>query len=156
VLGRHLAREANVPLQYLPKIMLMLRHAGLVTATRGTKGGYSLLRPAGEIRLGDVVEVFEGPVGRPECLLGVNAECSDARPCSAHAPWKRLRDAYVEFLVGTTIRDLATSARLVPTTSPTGRSESVCRTPRTNSATGRPRRRPETRCVLPGGRGEIL
>ena len=109
VLGRHLAREANVPLQYLPKIMLMLRHAGLVAATRGTKGGYSLQRPAGEIRLRDVVEVFEGSIDRPECLLGVNPECSDVRPCSAHAPWKKLRDAYVEFLVGTTIRDLVAS-----------------------------------------------
>ncbi|MGH9603892.1 MAG: RrF2 family transcriptional regulator [Terriglobales bacterium] len=107
VLGRHLAREANVPLQYLPKIMLMLRHAGLVAAARGTKGGYSLQRPASEILLRDVVEIFEGPIDRPECLLGMNPECSDARPCSAHAPWKRLRDAYVEFLVGTTISDLA-------------------------------------------------
>jgi Rrf2 family protein len=107
VLGRNLAREANVPEQYLPKIMLMLRHAGLVTAARGTKGGYCLLQPAHQIRLRDVVEIFEGPVDRPECLLGVNPECSDMRPCSAHAPWKRLRDAYVEFLVGTTIRDLA-------------------------------------------------
>lgn len=110
MLGRHLAREANVPLQYLPKIMLMLRHAGLVAATRGRKGGYCLLRPAGEIPLRDVVEIFEGPADRPECLLGENRECSDARPCSAHAPWKRLRDAYLEFLVGTTISDLAASA----------------------------------------------
>ncbi len=107
VLGRHLAREANVPLQYLPKVMLMLRHAGLVAAARGTKGGYSLRRPAGEIRLRDVVEVFEGSIERPECLLGLNSECTDTNSCSAHAPWKRLREAYVQFLVGTTIGDLA-------------------------------------------------
>ena len=110
MLGRHLAREANVPLQYLPKIMLMLRHAGLVGATRGTKGGYSLQRPASEIRLRDVVEIFEGSIDRPGCLLGVNPECSEVRSCSAHAPWKKLRDAYVEFLVGTTIRDLVISS----------------------------------------------
>ena len=107
VLGRHLAREANVPSQYLPKIMLMLRHAGWVAAARGTKGGYRLLHPAAELSLRAVVEVFEGPVDRPDCLLGVNAECSDARPCSAHAPWKALREAYVQFLTQTTIEDLA-------------------------------------------------
>jgi len=44
VLGRNLAREAHVPPQYLSKIMLMLRNAGLVDAARGTRGGYRLLR----------------------------------------------------------------------------------------------------------------
>ncbi|HSA91751.1 MAG TPA: Rrf2 family transcriptional regulator [Terriglobales bacterium] len=109
-LGRDLAREAHVPEQYLPKLMLMLRHAGLVAASRGTRGGYRLDRPAAEIHLRDVVEVFEGPLEQPDCLLGVNPECTDDRPCSAHAPWKKLRDAYVQFLSGTTIGDLAASA----------------------------------------------
>ena len=110
VLGRNLAREAHVPPQYLSKIMGMLRHAGLVDAARGTKGGYRLTRPAAEIRLREVVEVFEGSVDRPECLLGVNPECSDTSPCSAHAPWKRLRDAYVQFLEETTVGNLAASS----------------------------------------------
>jgi len=110
VLGRNLAREAHVPSQYLSKIMGMLRHAGLVDAARGPKGGYRLTRPAAEIRLRDVVEVFEGPVDRPDCLLGVNQECSDANPCPAHAPWKRLRDTYVKFLEETTVGNLAASA----------------------------------------------
>jgi Rrf2 family protein len=110
VLGRNLAREAHVPSQYLSKIMGTLRHAGLVDAARGTKGGYRLTRPAAEIRLREVVEVFEGPVDRPDCLLGVNPECSDASPCPAHAPWKRLREAYVQFLEETTVGNLAASS----------------------------------------------
>jgi Rrf2 family protein len=103
MLGRDLAREARVPPQYLSKIMLLLRHAGVVDAARGTKGGYRLLRPAAEIRLRDIVEIFEGPLDRPHCLLGVNPECSDANPCPAHPSWKKLRDAYLQFLEETTV-----------------------------------------------------
>jgi Rrf2 family iron-sulfur cluster assembly transcriptional regulator len=105
VLGRELAREARVPPQYLSKIMLMLRNAGLVDTARGVKGGYRLLRPAQQIRLREIVEIFEGPLDRPNCLLGVRPDCSDANPCPAHPSWKKLREAYTQFLEGTTIGD---------------------------------------------------
>lgn len=110
LLGRNLAREAHVPPQYLSKIMLMLRNAGLVDAARGTRGGYRLLRPAAEIRLRDIVEIFEGPLDRPNCLLGVNPECSDANPCPAHPSWKKLRDAYLQFLEETTVGNFVAGA----------------------------------------------
>ena len=55
VLGRDLAAGARIPPRYLSKIMLALRRAGLVSANRGTGGGYSLLRPAAAIHLVEVV-----------------------------------------------------------------------------------------------------
>lgn len=110
LLGRDLAREAHVPEQYLPKLMLMLRHAGLVGAARGTGGGYRLERAPKQIRLLEVVEVFDGPLGEPGCLLGVNPVCGETNACAAHAAWKRVRDEYMQFLAQTTIEDLAASA----------------------------------------------
>ena len=110
MLGRTLAREAKVPSQYLSKIMLSLRHAGFVDAVRGTRGGYRLRCSPSEIRLRDVVEIFEGPLDRPQCLLGVSPECSDSTPCPAHPSWKRLRDAYVQFLEETTIGNFISGA----------------------------------------------
>lgn len=110
VLGRDLAREARVPPQYLSKIMLMLRHAGLVDAARGIKGGYRLLRPAQQIQLREIVEIFEGPLDRPNCLLGVKPDCSDSNPCPAHPAWKKLREAYLQFLEETTIATFLANA----------------------------------------------
>ncbi|HXE89431.1 MAG TPA: Rrf2 family transcriptional regulator [Terriglobales bacterium] len=107
LLGRDLAREAHVPEQYLPKLMLVLRHAGLVGAARGTGGGYHLERSPRQIRLLEVVEAFEGPVGEPGCLLGVNPVCMETNPCAGHTAWKRVRDEYLRFLTQTTIEDLA-------------------------------------------------
>lgn len=41
------------------KLMWLLNKAGFVSATRGTKGGYSLSRPATEIYLSEVIKVLE-------------------------------------------------------------------------------------------------
>jgi Rrf2 family protein len=62
------AREA-IPARFLEQIFQDLKRAGLVGAKRGPRGGYHLARPAGEIRLGDVVRALEGPIaitGRTE------------------------------------------------------------------------------------------
>lgn len=41
------------------KLMWLLNKAGFVSATRGTKGGYSLSRPSSEIYLSEVIKVLE-------------------------------------------------------------------------------------------------
>ncbi|MBL8215209.1 MAG: Rrf2 family transcriptional regulator [Bryobacterales bacterium] len=109
VLGRDLAKECDIPANYLSKLLWQLRNAGLVSTVRGSGGGYKLDRPAGEIRLMEVVEVFEGLRHRPTCLLG-KGECSDAEACSAHHAWKKLRATYIEFLGANTLADIAPRA----------------------------------------------
>ena len=107
MLGRDLAVAANIPANYLSKILLDLRKAGLVKATRGSGGGYSLAVSAESIRLVDVVEVFEGVLAKPACLLGCDHPCSDETPCSAHALWREIRQSYIEFLETTTLAEIA-------------------------------------------------
>ena len=68
-----------------------LSKAGIVKATRGLGGGDGLNRDPKEIRLVQVVEVFEGSRARLGCLLGKDLSCSDERPCSAHARWREIR-----------------------------------------------------------------
>jgi Rrf2 family protein len=107
ILGKDLADRAAIPARYLSKILWVLGNAGIIDATRGSGGGYRLRRPARQIRLAEVVDLFDKARARPVCLLGWNPECSDARPCPAHAAWKSVRDAYVRFLETTTIADIA-------------------------------------------------
>jgi Rrf2 family protein len=106
ILGRDLSKSTGVPQQYLAKIMLALRNAGLVLATRGSGGGYMLLRPADAIHLIDVVSLFEGPSTWPHCLLRGDRKCSSDQPCAAHAHWGKVRDGYLEFLERTTLIDI--------------------------------------------------
>ncbi len=106
VLGRDLSQQASVPGNYLSKIMLVMRNAGLVEATRGAGGGYRLARPAKEVHLLDIVSLFDSSANQLECVLG-GARCNDAAPCPAHDRWKQVRDHFVDFLEGTTLEELA-------------------------------------------------
>jgi len=107
LLGRELSARAGIPENYLSKVLVSLRNAGFVGATRGSGGGYCLKVPTREIPLIRVVEIFEGVDARPACLLGAERECSDDNPCSAHAAWRDVRRRYVDFLEGTTIADIS-------------------------------------------------
>ena len=65
------------------KLMWLLNKAGFVQATRGTKGGYSLARPAGEIRLNEVIKVLDADVLNKHCesYTGVLDSCVHKGDC---------------------------------------------------------------------------
>ena len=62
VKGGFLAEAQEIPLQFLEHILLELKHAGIVRARRGAKGGYWLARPADEVTVADIVRAVEGPI----------------------------------------------------------------------------------------------
>lgn len=107
ILGRDLAERADIPANYLSKILWALGNAGIIDATRGSGGGYRLRKRPDEIRLAEVVELFDKPRARPSCFLGGKRECSDNEPCSAHQAWREVRAAYIHFLESTTIADIS-------------------------------------------------
>ncbi len=106
VLGRDLAQGSDIPANYLSKLLWHLRNAGIVSAARGTKGGYKLEKPPDRIHLIDIVEVFDPLRTRPLCLMG-QGECSEQHCCPAHHAWKKVRDAYLDFLEATTLADIS-------------------------------------------------
>lgn len=112
VRGQALAESTAIPAQTLSKIMLRLRHAGYVAATRGAGGGYRLLKPANRITLVEVMELFEGLEARPQCFLGVNETCDHSHPCSAHSSWASLRAMYLGFLEHTMLSEISRAPRM--------------------------------------------
>lgn len=58
-----IAERRGMPVQFLEQLLSSLRRAGLVTSHRGAKGGYTLVRPAGEITVLEVVQALDGVVG---------------------------------------------------------------------------------------------
>lgn len=65
------------------KLMWLLNKAGFVQATRGTKGGYTLSRPAQEIRLNEVIKVLDADVLNKHCenYTGVLETCVHKGDC---------------------------------------------------------------------------
>lgn len=110
MLGRDLSALTGVPAKYLSKILLDLNRAGMVSAVRGQGGGYRLSREAKDIRLIEVVEIFDRPRAHPRCLLSFDKECSDEAGCSAHDRWKLVRTVYLDFLDSTSLSDISNTA----------------------------------------------
>jgi Rrf2 family protein len=62
VKGEVIAEAQDIPLQFLEHILLELKHARLVRARRGARGGYWLARPPEEITLANLIRAVEGPL----------------------------------------------------------------------------------------------
>ena len=108
VLGRDLARSVEIPANYLSKVLLTLRNAGLVETARGTGGGYRLRKAASQIYLVEVVELFEEiSTSEPSCFLGHTRACSATTPCTAHSRWQGVLAAYLGFLKSTPLSGIA-------------------------------------------------
>lgn len=101
-----LAKELDLPANYLSKLLHQLAAAGVLQSRRGRGGGFRLQRAAGELTLGDVVATFDPPARYRECFLGA-AKCSAATACEAHDMWKPIADAMIVFLSQTTLAQLA-------------------------------------------------
>jgi len=59
-----LARRRDIPVQFLEQLFAVLRRAGVLRSQRGVKGGYSFAREPASVRVLEVVELLDGPLGR--------------------------------------------------------------------------------------------
>jgi Rrf2 family protein len=60
--AKYLARQFQIPPNYLVQILADLKGGKLVASVRGTDGGYRLARPPAAITLGEVLRAIHGQV----------------------------------------------------------------------------------------------
>ena len=105
-----IARLEGISQANAGKLLWILSKAGLVQSTRGTKGGYSLARPASEIRLNKVIRVLEGEPAESHCksYAGVLDACVHTGDCG-------IRPVIVELhqIVDNALADITLSQLLV-------------------------------------------
>ncbi len=77
--ARSMAETLGVSYDHLAKVLQRLDRAGLVKATRGPGGGFSLAKKPGSIRLLDLYEAIDGRLAVSRCLFGrkvcFNSQC---------------------------------------------------------------------------------
>jgi Rrf2 family protein len=105
--GPRIAKETRIPSRYLSTILSSLVRAGVLEASPGLRGGFRLARRPQDIPLIDVLVLFEGSMGNLEACPFGNDMCSELSPCAGHAQWKKLKEAYVQFLRETTVQDVS-------------------------------------------------
>lgn len=111
LLLRDIAAAQKLPAKYLEQLIVRLRHAGLVLAERGPRGGYRISRPAHRITALDVVEAVEGPIDLLDCVRTPSV-CERTQICAARGLWGRVSHAIAAVLSETTLADLRDEERV--------------------------------------------
>lgn len=100
-----IAQQQQISKRYLEHIFARLRTAGLVTGTRGSKGGYTLNRHPDKISAGEVIRAVEGPLGPVHCVNDP-ATCPKVGHCATHNLWVEAADMLNDLLDKHTIAGL--------------------------------------------------
>ena len=105
-----LVSGTDLPREFMAKIFQKLVRANILRSAKGRGGGFELARPAHEVTLMTIVEAMDGPQVYDRCVVGLE-KCHDTMPCPQHDLYKPIRQRLKDYLITTTLADLASSLR---------------------------------------------
>jgi Rrf2 family cysteine metabolism transcriptional repressor len=106
VSARGVSERQGIPLKFLEQLLAAMRKAGLVSASRGARGGFALTRDPALISVLEVVEALEGPLAPTSCDGG--QLCGRSGACAAASVWSRATEALRDVFTTTNVGDLCT------------------------------------------------
>lgn len=101
-----IAEAYGISADHVAKAAKALTRHGLLRARRGLGGGVLLARPASEIRIGEVVRLFERGRGPVECFREDGAPCRIRPACRLRGALARAVEAFYRELDGFSLADL--------------------------------------------------
>lgn len=124
-LAAEIAAKEGIPRRFLDTILRQLTRSGLLTSSRGPRGGYSLRSPASEINVASVIRILDGAAFPFPCLNWDHpvrcAECPGPGACAAEAALGVMGSAALRILEDMSLADLvqrmARSSKENPTSS---------------------------------------
>jgi Rrf2 family iron-sulfur cluster assembly transcriptional regulator len=100
-----ISKRQGISVDYLEQILNKLRREGLVASVRGPRGGYRLAKKPSHIKVGDIINVIEGPVALVACA-GRKMLCRGGGCCSTRLLWQRLATKVEKLLASISLKDL--------------------------------------------------
>jgi len=94
---KQIAREMDIPPQFLGKIAQQLARKGIIDIVQGAKGGFRLALAPEEVTLLQVVEAVIGEIFLNDCVMRADA-CHRSYACSVHNIWEQARNQLRSFL----------------------------------------------------------
>ena len=84
-----IAKQTNIPLPMVAKILKILAKHELLLSVRGANGGYRLLADPTQISITQIIELFEGPMAITECSLQQH-QCSIYHKCNITSHFRQI------------------------------------------------------------------
>lgn len=102
-----LSTELIIPYKFLTKIMTELVKTDFIESIRGREGGFKLQKSASEIKIDDILNIFNDSIKEEECILGIGF-CNGMCKCALHDQWmepkllmqKMFRESSLEDIAG--------------------------------------------------------
>lgn len=105
---KEIALRQDIPAPYLEKLLISMRHAGIVKSTRGCVGGYQLAKAPTQISIGQILEAVDAQVTN---LAYNHAPSTQAEDWVTISLWQKLNQKLKEALYSITLADLYYDAR---------------------------------------------
>ncbi|HEX7126741.1 MAG TPA: Rrf2 family transcriptional regulator [Thermodesulfobacteriota bacterium] len=104
-----IAREQDIPVPFLRKLVKPLQRAGLLVSRRGAEGGVALGRAASSITFRDVLEALDGPIVLQRCVGEAEAAdcCGIIDRCRMRGVWQRIQEQLLEALGAVSVGEVA-------------------------------------------------
>lgn len=103
------ARVADVtaiPVPTVAKLMGTLARAGLLVASRGVAGGFTLAADPAAISIAAIVEAVDGPIALTACVSADAHDCVIEGRCGVRGHWGPINTAVRAALAAVTLADL--------------------------------------------------
>lgn len=104
-----IAKSEGLTQSHVAKILAVLRKAGFIISHRGQQGGYTLSRPAEDMKVSDILASLGGRLTTEKFCVrftGQNDECVHTDDCSLMPLWLRIQESVDAVLRNVTLADL--------------------------------------------------
>ncbi|MDC0344207.1 RrF2 family transcriptional regulator [Pelagibacteraceae bacterium] len=104
----------NISLSYLEQLFLKLKRKNLVKSVRGSNGGYTLDKPASQIKLSNIIFAVDETVKTLNCKKSSKRGCNHkSMKCITHNLWYDLENHINSFFEKIKLEDLIDKNRHV-------------------------------------------
>lgn len=103
---KEVAGNQGISLKYLEQIVPALSKNGFVEGVHGKGGGYRLLKPPEECRVGDILRLTEGELAPIACVECSGKPCERAFECRTYPMWAEFNKVVNSYFDGITLATL--------------------------------------------------
>ncbi len=103
---KEIAECQGISLKYLERIIPVLSKNGIIEGLQGKGGGYRLVKPPEECRIGDILRLTEGDLAPIACLGHDAKPCERTFECRTYPMWAEFYRLVNDYFDGKTLADI--------------------------------------------------
>ena len=110
VSGPEIAERQDISQKYLEQILTHLKQAGLIHAQKGLRGGYTLARPAAQIRLSEILNALDNSI-LEETDPAEETDGRSLRSAVNNCVWREMNRSITDFAESRSLSDIMQKCR---------------------------------------------